>query len=207
MSPDRDRVLQEIVFFNTPEIRGVNKALIADMADIVDKWGLVSTAKQVVEFRSGDLGDNLQLMVTKPVDPAKRVLIVSISDMPLNDLVLMETNLFNIGWNRRLTAKDATEAVRRVDDKFASMGLVNIRTNERIALPPEQRLQTPTTVHRSVSEMFTHGGVIFTTKIDGRTEEQILAEFDEPDKLEVLFNPEDGNAFVKLKRINLANNF
>lgn len=201
MRPDRDRVLQEIIFFNTPEVRGVSKTLIADMNDIVDKWGLVGTAKQVVEFRSGDLGDGLRLMVSKSVDPTKRVLIVSPGDMALNNLVLMETNLFNIVWNSALTAKDAKEAVRRIDDKFASMGLVNLRTNERIAIPPEQSVQTPTTVHRSVSEMFTHGGVIFITKIDGRTEKQILAEFDEPDKLEVLFNPEDGNAFVKLKII------
>lgn len=199
MNSERERDPQNIVFLKPPEIRGVSKELIVSMANIVNAWGMVDQEHQLAEFRSGDFGVEGGLMISKTFGMRKPALIASVGYMRGQDLVIMETNLLKIAWNRELSAKEAKLNIAKIDDKFKSMGLVNAQTGERIPFSFENRILRFKSATVSVNEIFSDTRIVVPTVVNGQTEDEMLARYDDPSKLEIRYLNRE-IAIVRLRR-------
>lgn len=178
---ERETTEEPLKFLEPPEIRGVSKDLIADLQDIVYKFGTVTADDQMVRF----INDDPNLLISASIKPENRGnLIVAVSTTPQEGISILKTNKGIILWDKSLTAKDAKEAVAKIDAAALEAGLINRSNGERIPLPPEASFASQGEFLYRVDEVFDNpdaGMPIFD-----EDPESLLKRFDKPVELTVI---------------------
>lgn len=181
-------------FIEQPEIPGLSKELIFDLKDIVTKLGKASPRQQKVRFRSGDLGEGLELNISASTKPEDNGLIVTASSTTEKGLSRIRTNQGDIMWDNLLTAQDAEESVKRIDNIVRNFGLIDPKTGERKPIPPDIAIEKPGEFNYRVEDVFARPDTDMPALNDDPKE--LLEQFDYPERLAIFEMPIDGTTII-----------
>lgn len=176
---------EQIRFLEQPPVRGVNKQLIFDLYDIANKFSQVDPEAGIAIFTSSASADDLNLRLSRSPSLENGTLLVSNGDNSTSEqgVTFIHTSMGSLMWDLSLSAHEVKLAVARIDSQALEAGLINSQNGERKYLPPEARIMK--VAKFKVSEQFMNPGtarMIFP----GEDPQKILAEYDEPDRLEVI---------------------
>src|SRR3989338_10328391 len=112
ITPDNLKFLKE------PPVRGLSRQLVADLWDIVNKRGKVDPNRGVTEFQYSVPNSEITILVSTATGYGG-LLVQRDRNIQLGDLVVAETNLIpKIGWDSRLTVREAKVAVVEIDKEL-----------------------------------------------------------------------------------------
>lgn len=187
--------VEEIRFLEQPPVRGVSKQLVFDLYDIANKFSQVDPEASIAIFTSGDLGDNLNLRLTRSPNLENGTLLVSNGNNSSTEqgVTFIFTSIGSLMWDLSLSAREVKIAVAQIDAQALQAGLIDEQTGDRKHLPPETRIAKLPKFN--VSEQFTKPGYARLV-LPGEDPQKILSEYDDPDKLEVLDTPYGGSVIV-----------
>ena len=160
-------------FTEKPNIEGVNKDIINDLHNIVDKFGSMDTNDSIMRFSSGDLGLGYEINMSASLDGRMLIITRSSSKITFQGLEFMHTIIGDVFWDRKLTSEEVKNATRKIYD------LVDGKMVDKFDFKPGKY---------SVDETFSEVGTVFMVP-NGEQPQKFINRFDKPEELIVTKNP------------------
>lgn len=131
--PMVERVPQKgnLEILDNPEIKGLTSELLADVRDIVEKWGTLECSN-LIKYRFPTLFKTTIIVVTTPSSEAAEMPATFIFRKKMPDTCLISTTGGDFFWDKNLEVERVRRIIRRADKNAGLAGLIDKETGERI---------------------------------------------------------------------------
>lgn len=177
---------------NLPEeLSGLTAQILFDLFDIATKWGDAREDNMI--GGTFDKGEDKFIIAAHPAPPGIPGIFISKKSKRLPGMFAPDAGTFifettgNVGilWDKKVSLREITEAISKIDSCFKGKGFVDLKTEKRVPLPGREIKP----VRYKVSEVFSNPDHIFFVPPDiPQTPEEILERFDRPELLEIIRN-------------------
>lgn len=169
---------------NEEKIKGITPELISDIYDVVEKFGHIHEEEHTIDFKSGDIGLEYELYISKSTTPGNRNLIVSKHLVMLygSEFVSYEDGF--IIWDKTLTVEEVKNAIQKIDEFAKTVGLIRDNKRIRVMRMSDKTLENENDKYR-VDEIFKVPGTVFLVP-PGKETEDMLNLFDHPERLTIV---------------------
>lgn len=178
-------------FIPPTELKGLTPELVNDLSDILYKWGRIDLEEHTVRF-GHQVEPDFQILMSGPLysDSAPLNMLVYKTSIPKKGVHVIETENDQgmILWDKELTVEEAKLATVKIDATGFEAGLIDTQSGERKPTPLDAAVVKEGEKPKlKVAEFFSQRGSVMSTF--DKDPEELLREFDEPERLTVLVSP------------------
>lgn len=133
---EREHPEQKLVILNEPEVEGITPELLADLEDVVLKWGKEDwDASYLIYTSPENLGDTINIVTSIPDSSSESPAVFVFKKSSIPRPVVIPTAHGNFYWDKNLSAEEAGRMVKKIDRYLKQSDFINAETGERLPVP------------------------------------------------------------------------